>query len=315
MNKNKKILITGGAGYLGSMIATYLIKEGHEVTIIDKMVFSKTSLLHLHFFKNFNFIEGDVLNKNLIKKNLKNKDFVIPLAALVGAPLCDKHPRMTKQLNVEAIRTICQLVGKKQKIIYLTSNSGYGIGKKDKYCDENSPLNPVSLYGKTKNEAEKIVIQRGNSIAFRLATVFGFSYRMRTDLLVNFMTLKALKEGEIKVFEPHFRRNFIHVRDVANAILFSIKNFEKIKNNTYNLGLSTANITKLDLLKKIKKYVPNLKIIINNKFKDPDQRDYFVSNRKIEKAGFKASIDLDTGIKELIKVFNIIKNQKFKNNY
>lgn len=315
MNKNKKILITGGAGYLGSMIATYLIKEGHEVTIIDKMVFSKTSLLHLHFFKNFNFIEGDVLNKNLIKKNLKNKDFVIPLAALVGAPLCDKHPRMTKQLNVEAIRTICQLVSKKQKIIYLTSNSGYGIGKKDKYCDENSPLNPVSLYGKTKNEAEKIVIKRGNCIAFRLATVFGFSYRMRTDLLVNFMTLKALKEGEIKVFEPHFRRNFIHVRDVANAILFSIKNFEKIKNNTYNLGLSTANITKLDLLKKIKKYVPNLKIIINNKFKDPDQRDYFVSNRKIEKAGFKASIDLDTGIKELIKVFNIIKNQKFKNNY
>ena len=259
MNKNKKILITGGAGYLGSMIATYLIKEGHEVTIIDKMVFSKTSLLHLHFFKNFNFIEGDVLNKNLIKKNLKNKDFVIPLAALVGAPLCDKHPRMTKQLNVEAIRTICQLVSKKQKIIYLTSNSGYGIGKKDKYCDENSPLNPVSLYGKTKNEAEKIVIKRGNCIAFRLATVFGFSYRMRADLLVNFMTLKALKEGEIKVFEPHFRRNFIHVRDVANAILFSIKNFEKIKNNTYNLGLSTANITKLDLLKKIKKYVPKLK--------------------------------------------------------
>ncbi len=315
MNKNKKILITGGAGYLGSMIATYLIEEGHEVTIIDKMVFSKTSLLHLHFFKNFNFIEGNVLNKNLIKKNLKNKDFIIPLAALVGAPLCDKHPRMTKLLNVEAIRTICQLAGKKQKIIYLTSNSGYGIGKKDKYCDENSPLNPVSLYGRTKNEAEKIVIQRGNCVAFRLATVFGFSYRMRTDLLVNFMTLKALKEGKIKVFEPHFRRNFIHVRDVANAILFSVKNFERIKNNTYNLGLSTANITKLDLLKKIKKYVPKLKIIINNKLKDPDQRDYFVSNRKIEKAGFKASINLETGIKELIKVFNSIKNQKFKNNY
>ncbi len=315
MNKKKKILITGGAGYLGSMIATYLIEEGHEVTIIDKMIFSKTSLLHLHFYKNFNFIEGDVLNKNLIKKNLKKKDFIIPLAALVGAPLCDKHPRMTKQLNVEAIRTICQLASKKQKIIYLTSNSGYGIGKKNKHCDENSPLNPVSLYGRTKNEAEKIVMQRGNCVAFRLATVFGFSYRMRTDLLVNFMTLRALKDGKIKVFEPHFRRNFIHVRDVANAILFSINKFEKIKNNTYNLGLSTANITKLDLLKKIKKYVPKLKIMINNKFKDPDQRDYFVSNRKIEKAGFKASIDLDTGIKELIKVFNLIKNQKFKNNY
>ena len=313
--KKKNILITGGAGYLGSMIATYLVKEGYNVTIIDKLVFSKTSLLHLYFYKNFKFIEGNVLSKPLIKKHIKNMDFIIPLAALVGAPLCDKHPRMTRLLNVEAIRSLCELASKKQKIIYLTSNSGYGVGKKNKYCDENSPLNPVSLYGKTKNEAEKIVLKRGNCIAFRLATVFGFSYRMRTDLLVNFMTLKALKEGEIKVFEPHFRRNFIHVRDVANAILFSIKNFEKIKNNTYNLGLSTANITKLDLLKKIKKYLPKLKIIIDNNFKDPDQRDYFVSNRKIEKAGFKASIDLETGIKELIKVFNLIKNQKFKNNY
>ena len=195
------------------------------------------------------------------------------------------------------------------------TNSGYGSGKQEKIYTEESPLNPISTYGITKVNAEKIALQRENCITFRLATVFGFSYRMRTDLLVNFMTLKALKDGEIKVFEPHFRRNFIHVRDVANAILFSIKNFEKIKNNTYNLGLSTANITKLDLLKKIKKYVPKLKIIINNKFKDPDQRDYFVSNRKIEKVGFKASIDLDTGIKELIKVFNIIKKEKFKNNY
>jgi len=158
-------------------------------------------------------------------------------------------------------------------------------------------------------------MKRGNCVAFRLATVFGFSYRMRTDLLVNFMVLKALKEMEIKVFEPHFRRNFIHVRDVASAILFSIKNFQKIKNNTYNLGLSTANITKLDLLKKIKKHVPKLKIKINNKLKDPDQRDYFVSNKKIEKAGFRASISLETGIKELLQVFEIIKNKKFKNNY
>ncbi len=315
MNKKEKILITGGAGYLGSMIATYLVEEGYDVTVIDKMVFSKTSLLHLNYYSNFKFVYGDVLNKNLIKKYIKNKDFIIPLAALVGAPLCDKHPRTTKLLNVGAINDVCKLSKSKQKIIYLTSNSGYGIGKKDKYCDENSPLNPVSLYGRTKNDAEKIVTNRGNSLCFRLATVFGYSYRMRTDLLVNFMVLKSLKEGEIKVFEPHFRRNFIHVRDVASAILFSIKNFQRIKNNTYNLGLSSANITKLDLLKKIKKYVPNLRIKINNTIKDPDQRDYFVSNKKIEKAGFKATINLETGIKELIEVFNLIKNKKFKNNY
>ena len=315
MNKKKKILITGGAGYLGSMIATYLVEEGYDVTVIDKMVFSKTSLLHLNYYRNFKFVYGDVLNKNLIKKYIKNKDFIIPLAALVGAPLCDKHPRITKLLNVDSIKDVCELSKSKQKIIYLTSNSGYGIGKKDKYCDENSPLNPVSLYGRTKNDAEKIVTNRGNSLCFRLATVFGYSYRMRTDLLVNFMVLKSLKEGEIKVFEPHFRRNFIHVRDVASAILFSIKNFQRIKNNTYNLGLSSANITKLDLLKKIKKYVPKLRIKINNTTKDPDQRDYFVSNKKIEKTGFKANINLETGIKELIEVFNLIKNKKFKNNY
>ena len=181
------------------------------------------------------------------------------------------------------------------------------------YKEDKNLINP--LYGKTKVDAEAIFRETENCTTFRLATVFGFSYRMRTDLLVNFMVLKALKEMEIKVFEPHFRRNFIHVRDVASAILFSIKNFQKIKNNTYNLGLSTANITKLDLLKKIKKHVPKLKIKINNKLKDPDQRDYFVSNKKIEKAGFRASISLETGIKELLQVFEIIKNKKFKNNY
>jgi len=227
--KKKNILITGGAGYLGSMMATYLVKEGHNVTIVDKMVFSKTSLLHLYFYKNFKFVEGNVLSKPLIKKHLKNMDFIIPLAALVGAPLCDKHPRMTRLLNVEAIRTICQLASKKQKIIYLTSNSGYGIGKKNKYCDENSPLNPVSLYGKTKNEAEKIVLQRGNCIAFRLATVFGFSYRMRTDLLVNFMTLKALKEGEIKVFELHLEGILFMFEMLQMLFCFQLKILKKLK--------------------------------------------------------------------------------------
>ena len=315
MNKKKKILITGGAGYLGSMIATYLVKEGHEVTIIDKLVFSKSSLLHLYFFKNFKFIHGNVLDKTLIKKNLKNKDFIIPLAALVGAPLCDKHPRLTKLLNVEAIRTICNLSSTKQRIIYLTSNSGYGIGKKDKYCDENSPLNPVSLYGRTKNDAEKIVMKRGNCVAFRLATVFGFSYRMRTDLLVNNFVYKSVKTKKLTIFEPHFRRNFIHVRDVVNAIIFTMKNFSKMKNNVYNLGLSSANISKIMLAKKIKKQYKNLQIKIITNRKDPDKRDYFVSNRKIEKVGFKTKVNLEMGIKELKKIYLINNFNENKNNY
>ena len=203
---------------------------------------------------------------------------------------------------------------KNQKIIYLTTNSGYGIGEKNKYCDENSELRPVSLYGKTKIDAEKIVRNYNNHICYRLATVFGYSYRMRTDLLVNNFVLTSLNEKQLRLFEPKFRRNFIHIRDVVLAVIFSIENFNRLKNNVYNLGLSTANITKLDLAKKIKSYVKYLKIKIEENKKDPDQRDYFVSNKKIEKKGFKAKISLDQGITELLKVYKT-DPQKYKNNY
>ena len=315
INKKYKILITGGAGYLGSMIATKLVLDGHEVTVIDKLKYSKTSLLHLFSHKNFYFLEEDVLNKKIIQNAIKNKDYIIPLAAMVGAPLCDKYPVIAKKLNVDAIKNICKAKKPKQKIIFLTTNSGYGIGEKNKFCDENSPLRPVSLYGRTKNDAEKIVLKQKNFVAFRLATVFGFSYRMRTDLLVNFMVLQALTKKKIKIFEPNFRRNFIHIKDVVNAIVFSINNFDKIKNNIFNLGLSNANITKIQLLKKIKKYIPKLKIEIDKSKSDPDKRDYFVSNKKIEKKRFKASYSLDLGIKELVKVYKYINNINIKNNY
>ena len=310
----KKILITGGAGFIGSMLSTYLIQAGHKVTVVDRFDFSKSTLNHLRFHKNFELIEGDVRLKSVLKKYIKNKDFIIPLAALVGAPLCKRFPKETLDINVKAIKKLLELMNKNQKIIYLTTNSGYGIGEKNKFCDENSELKPVSLYGKTKNDAEKIVSKQGNFICYRLATVFGYSYRMRTDLLVNNFVLNALNTKKLILFEPNFRRNFIHIRDVASAVIYSINNFNKLKNNVYNLGLSTANITKLDLAKKIKFYIKDLKIQINENEKDPDQRDYFVSNKKIEQKGFKAKTSLDAGISELIKVYKT-DPKNYKNNY
>ena len=205
-------------------------------------------------------------------------------------------------------------ISRKNKIIYLTTNSGYGIGKKNKYCDEDSPLNPISLYGRTKVQAEKKIMESRNSIGFRLATVFGYSYRMRTDLLVNNFVFKSVKEKKLTIYEPHFRRNYIHINDVVEAIIYAIKNFNMLKHNVFNLGLSTANLTKYNLALKIKKQLKYLKInIIKNK-KDPDQRDYYVSNEKIEKKGFKAKITIDDGIKELIKIFSYSK-EKIINNY
>ena len=310
----KKILITGGAGFIGSKLSTLLLGKGFEVTILDNLMFSKNSLNHLFVDKNFKFYEGDIRNKKFINKHLKNKDFIIPLAGLVGAPLCAKYPKLTIETNLNAIKNILKNLKSSQKIIYPTSNSGYGIGEKNKFCDENSPLRPISLYGRTKADAETEVQKHNNSICFRLATLFGYSYRMRSDLLVNNLVFKALKEKKISVYQPHFRRNFIHIDDVVRAFYFAIKNFNSLKGEIYNLGLSSANITKLDLVKKIKKNIPDLKIKIIKNRKDPDQRDYFVSNKKIEKKGFKAKISLEEGIKELIQIYKIT-DIKIKNNY
>ena len=309
----KKILITGGAGYIGSMLTTKLIQMGHTVYVIDSLVFSKQSIFHLFSHPNFHFFHGDVRNKKLLKKLINKVEFVLPLAALVGAPLCEKNKKKAVEINYKNVKFIVENLKKNQRIIFPTTNSGYGIGEKSKYCTEKSPLRPVSLYGTTKNNAEKAVLKHKNSICFRLATVFGYSYRMRTDLLVNNMVNVALKKKHIKLFEPNFRRNFIHIRDVVNAFIYSISNFKKLKGEVYNLGLSDANITKLSLVKKIKKQVKGLKITIDKSREDPDKRDYFVSNRKIEKKGFKAKIGLDEGIKELLNILPDLK--KIENNY
>jgi nucleoside-diphosphate-sugar epimerase len=309
-----KILITGGAGYIGSVLATKLILLGHKVTVVDKLMYSTDSLNHLFFYENFQLIKKDIRDQFFNKKFFKKFQFIIPLAALVGAPICDKNKKLAVAINYNAILSMIKKIGKSQKIIFMNSNSGYGIGEKNKFCDEKSLLKPISLYGKTKAQAEIEVLKHKNSICYRLATVFGYSYRMRTDLLVNNFVYKTIKNNILKIFEPNFRRNFIHVSDVVEGIVFAIKNFSKMKGNVYNLGISSANITKLQLAKKIKKYYKKLRIKIIYGVKDPDQRDYFVSNRKIESLGFVARVSLDRGIKEMLYIF---KNSRLRinNNY
>ena len=309
-----KILITGGGGYVGSMLTTILVNLGHRVSVIDLMKYDKGSLNHLYYHKNFKLIQKDIRDKKIMKKLIRQNEYIIPLAALVGAPLCDKNKKEAVSVNYDSIKSLVSLSTKKNKIIFLTTNSGYGVGEKNKFCDENSPLRPISLYGRTKCDAEKEVMKFKNCICFRLATVFGFSYRMRTDLLVNNFVYNAMQTKRLTIFEPHFRRNFIHIRDVVSAIVYSINNFKKLRSNVYNLGLSSANISKLMLAKKIRKQMKNLKVTIVKNKKDPDKRDYFVSNRKIEKKGFKAKILLETGIDELMTLFEV-DNKKIINNY
>ena len=309
----KKILITGGAGYIGSLLTTDLVKLGHKVTVVDLLKYSSSSLNHLYNFKNFDFVHADVQNNKIMKKLILKNDYIIPLAGLVGAPLCEKNKKEAIDVNYKAIKD-CVKYSKNKKIIFLMSNSGYGVGEKDKFCTEDSPLNPISLYGKTKCDAEKEVIKAKNYVCFRLATVFGFSYRMRSDVIVNNFVFNALKDKELKLFEPHFRRNFIHVRDVVDCIIYTINNFKKMQNNIYNAGLNSANITKIQLAHLIKKQIKGLKLSTIKGVKDPDQRNYFVSNEKLMKKGFAAKRSLDEGIKELIKGFNV-KGLKIKNNY
>lgn len=307
------ILITGGAGYLGSVMVPELLKLGHKVTVLDSFIFGQNSLADVCFMDNFSVVRGDARDINLLKKLTKDVDIVIPLAALVGAPLCNRDQIGTVTINRDAIKTLSDVLSKEQRILMPVTNSGYGIGQDGVYCTEETPLNPISTYGKTKVEAEEIILQRENSISFRLATVFGMSPRMRLDLLVNDFTYRAVKDGFIVVFEGHFKRNYIHIRDVARAFIHGIDNFDTMKGEAYNVGLSDANLSKIELCEKIKEHVPNFTIMEAEIGKDPDQRNYIVSNDKIEATGFKPQCSLDMGIKELIKGYTIINNSKFSN--
>jgi len=300
-----KILITGGAGYLGSVIVDKMLNAGHEVVVLDKLLFNQTSLLQYTSNSNFKFVYGDVRNESLLQKLCKEADVIIPLAAIVGFPACASDPQLAKDINFKQIVNIVRFAQHK-KILYPNTNSGYGIGEGQTECTEESPLNPISVYGQTKCDAENFLRTMTNAITFRLATVFGVSPRMRTDLLVNDFTYKAITDKYIVVFERNFKRNFIHVEDVASAFLFMLENYEKYKGEIFNVGLSTANLSKQELLEKIQTHVKDFAVSYNDYYEDPDKRDYIVSNTKIESTGWKPEWDLDRGINQLIMGYQMI---------
>ena len=310
---NKKVLVTGGAGYIGSVLVPTLLKKGYSVTVVDNLMHDQLSLLECCADPRFDFIKGDICDKNLISAMIPQFDVIIPLAAIVGAPACRINPALTRLVNSDAHLNIIQKTSPAQCVIFPTTNSGYGIGEKDSYCTEESPLRPISEYGRTKVEIEKAFLDNGNAITFRLATVFGTSPRMRMDLLVNDFTYRAYKDRFILLFEEHFRRNYIHIRDVANAFVFGLDNYDRMKGQPFNVGLSSANLTKRQLCEKIKEHIPEFHIYSAPIGEDPDKRDYLVSNEKIESLGWKPEYSLNDGIKELIKGYGILKPNRFAN--
>ncbi len=302
-----KILITGGAGYLGSVITGRMLKEGYKVVVLDKLIFNQTSLLQYTSNSNFKFIHGDVRNEKLLEKLCNEVDVIIPLAAIVGFPACAAEPELAREINYEQIFNIVKFTnGKGKKILYPNTNSGYGLGTGQTECTEDSPLTPISVYGTTKCEAENFLKTSTDAIIFRLATVFGVSQRMRTDLLVNDFTYKAITDKYIVVFEKTFKRNFIHIEDVANAFVFMLQNYKKYKGEIFNVGLSNANLSKQELLEKIQSHVKDFAVVYDDYYEDPDKRNYIVSNEKIEETGWSPEWDLDRGIEQLIMAYQMI---------
>lgn len=306
-----KILITGGAGYLGSMLTVQLLSQQHQVTVLDNFLWGQNSLATSCAWKNFDIVRGDARDEGVMKPLIAKADAIIPLAALVGAPLCDRDVIAATTTNRDAIRMLCKATSKDQRVIIPISNSGYGVGEPGKECTEESPLRPVSLYGRLKVQAEEIAMARGNAVSLRLATLFGMSSRMRLDLLVNDFVYRAVTDRALILFEPHFKRNYVHVRDAALAFVMAAKG--RLPFGIYNVGLSSANLSKLELCEKIKQYVPTFTFIEAPIGEDPDKRDYIVSNAKIELHGWKPMASLDDGIVELLKGYRMIRNSRYGN--
>jgi nucleoside-diphosphate-sugar epimerase len=300
------ILVTGGAGYIGSVLVPELLSKGFKVIVYDNFMYKQFSLGHICFDSNVTIVKGDIRIKSDLAPYLKKADIVIPLAAYVGAPLCKRDPVGAESTNKTATIEMFHELSSSQFILMPTTNSAYGSGDANNYCDENSPLSPISDYARQKVFVEEELLQRENAISFRLATVFGMSPRMRLDLLVNDFTWRAYHDRFLVLFEGHFKRNYIHVRDVVRAFFHGIDNFEKMKGQIYNVGLSSANLSKLDLCEEIKKHLADFTFIESQTGKDPDKRNYIVSNKKIENTGFVPQYDLNFGIQELIKGFQMI---------
>jgi nucleoside-diphosphate-sugar epimerase len=308
-----KILVTGGAGYIGSVLVPNLLGQGHAVTVIDNFMYKQTSLASSIRNENLTLIFGDVRDEALMTQHLAKSDVVIPLAAIVGAPACDNDPVAAQSINKESILWLLKKLSKDQRIIMPTTNSAYGSGDKNNFCDESSPLNPLSLYARDKVTVEKELMQHPSATSFRLATVFGISPRMRMDLLVNNFTYRAITDGFVVVFEGHFKRNYIHVLDVVQAFNLAIANEKDFGGEIFNVGLSEANISKIELCREIQSIIPNFTYLEAALGKDPDQRNYVVSNEKIEQFGFKPSVSLGSGLQELVKGLKMFNHKPFTN--
>ena len=308
-----KILVTGGAGYIGSVLTPLLLNAGHEVTVVDNFLYRQPSLAAVCINPKMHLVRGDVRHIDLIKPLAQSADLIIPLAALVGAPICAQDPVGATSINKTAVLNLFEKLSSSQAIIMPTTNSAYGSGKEGTVFTEDAPLNPISQYAIEKVQIENELMARENSISLRLATVFGMSPRMRTDLLVNDFVYRAVTDKSIVLFEKHFKRNYIHVRDVARGFLHCMAKFDTLKGEVFNLGLSDANLSKQELCVEIQKEIPSLQIMEAEFAKDPDQRNYVVSNDKIERTGFAPKHSLQEGIAELIKGYQMIRNSEYSN--
>ncbi len=308
-----KVLVTGGAGYIGSVLVPLFLQEGHQVTVLDNFMYNPSSLLDVCHHPALTIVRGDVRDERILQKLVGGADAILPLACLTGAPLCERDPVQAKQVNLEAVQALLRMRGPQQRVVFPTTNSGYGVGQEGLHCTEETPLRPISTYGRLKVEAEKAVLEAGNSATLRLATAFGVSPRMRLDLLVNDFVYRSVTDGFLVLFQAHFKRNYIHVRDITAAFLHVLKNFEKMKGQAYNVGLSDANLSKRELCDEIKKQVPRFYFTEAEVGEDPDQRNYIVSNEKIERSGFKPAVSLQRGIGELIKGYQVIRRSGYAN--
>ena len=307
-----KILVTGAAGYIGSKLVPILLNAGHQVTCVDTLMYEPTSLMQPLLNKSCELIVEDARNEEIMKPLIEKADVIIPLACMTGAPLCNKDKLAAISINRDAVIMISKYSSPSQLIIYPCTNSGYGVGQEGIYCDEETPLNPISLYGKSKVEAEKYLLEKGNAITFRLATVFGVSPRPRLDLLVNDFTYRAFYDKAVVLFQADFKRNYLHIDDAVDAFLFAMEN-TNLTGDCFNLGYSEANLSKRELCELIKKIIPEFVYFVSEIGEDIDKRNYIISNSKIESLGFKATRSVEVGVRELIKVLPLIKRNQFAN--